>query len=57
MPARAAAAAVVARKIATLPPHERVSLSEGSGSTYAARPRGEAPEELEEGFFEDVCLL
>lgn len=57
VPARAAAAAAVARKIATLPPHERVSLSEGSGSVYAARPRGEAAEELEEVFYEDVCIL
>ncbi|KAG0616902.1 hypothetical protein M758_5G150000 [Ceratodon purpureus] len=53
VPARAAAAAAVARKIATLPPHERVSLSEGSGSVYASRPRGEAAEELEEVFYED----
>lgn len=57
MPARAAAAAAVARKIATLPPHERVSLSEGSGSIYAVRPRGETPEELEEVFYEEVCSL
>jgi hypothetical protein len=57
VPARAAAAAAVARKIATLPPHERVSRPEGSGSVYAARHRGEAAEELEEAFYEDVCLL
>lgn len=54
MPARAAAAAAVARKIATLPSHDRVSLSEGVGSMYAARPRGEPPEKLEEVFYEDV---
>lgn len=47
------------QEIATLPPHERVLLSVTEGSTpiYAARPRGEAPEELEEVFYEDVRLL
>jgi len=54
VPARAAAAAAVARKIATLPSHERVSLSDGVGSIYATRPRGEPPEKLEEVFYEDV---
>ncbi|XP_024374840.1 uncharacterized protein [Physcomitrium patens] len=53
VPARAAAAALVARKLATLPPHERVSLSGGAGSIYAARLRGEPPEKLEEVFYED----
>ena len=57
VPARAAAAAAVARKIATLPPHERASLSEGAGSLYAPRPRGELPEKLEEVFYEDVCFF
>lgn len=57
VPARAAAAALVARKLATLPPHERVSLSGGAGSIYAARLRGEPPEKLEEVFYEDVCYL
>ncbi|KAL3684404.1 hypothetical protein R1sor_002426 [Riccia sorocarpa] len=56
VPARAAAAAAVARKIATLPPHERLSLpstSDGGTSVYGRRPRGEPAEELEEGFYED----
>lgn len=56
VPARAAAAAAVARKIATLAPQDRLSLPDGSGSMFAARPRGETAEELEEAFYEDVCL-
>ncbi|KAL2652577.1 hypothetical protein R1flu_020705 [Riccia fluitans] len=56
VPARAAAAAAVARKIATLPPHERLSLSstsDGSTAIYGRRPRGEPAEELEESFYEE----
>jgi hypothetical protein len=57
VPARAAAAAAVARKIAALPPHERLSLTERPGSVYTTRPRGEPAEELEQVFYEDVCFL
>lgn len=53
VPARAAAAAAVARKIATLAPQDRLLLPDGSGSIFAARPRGETAEELEEAFYED----
>lgn len=57
MPARAAAAAVVARKIATLPPHERVLLSGVPDSISTARPRAETVQELEEVFYENVWHL
>ncbi|XP_073395811.1 uncharacterized protein [Physcomitrium patens] len=53
VPARAAAAAVVARKIATLPPHERVLLSGVPDSISTARPRAETVQELEEVFYEN----
>ncbi|BFI25231.1 syndetin [Marchantia polymorpha subsp. ruderalis] len=57
VPARAAAAAAVARKIAALPPHERLSLpstSDGTTSVYGGRrPRGEPADELEENFYEE----
>ncbi|XP_042512509.1 uncharacterized protein LOC122087436 [Macadamia integrifolia] len=56
VPARAAAAAAVARALAGLPPHQRLSLpssSEELVSIYGSRPRGEIVEELEEDFYEE----
>lgn len=56
VPARAAAAAAVARTIAGLPPHQRLTLPsnlEGSLSVYGGRPRGEKPEELDDLFYEE----
>ncbi|MCL7043169.1 hypothetical protein MKW94_003184, partial [Papaver nudicaule] len=56
VPARAAAAAAVARAIASLPPHQRHSLPSGSDelvSIYGSRPRGELVEEIEEEFYEE----
>ncbi|KAF8403173.1 hypothetical protein HHK36_011270 [Tetracentron sinense] len=59
VPARAAAAAAVARALAGLPPHQRLSLpssSEELVSIYGSRPRGQVVEELEEDFYEEVPL-
>ncbi|KAE9620591.1 hypothetical protein Lal_00019965 [Lupinus albus] len=56
VPARAAAAAAVARALAGLPPHQRYSLSSSSeelSSIYGSRPHGEVVEELEDGFYEE----
>ncbi|KAI3941275.1 hypothetical protein MKW92_021528 [Papaver armeniacum] len=56
VPARAVAAAAVARAIASLPPHQRHSLPSGSDelvSIYGSRPRGEIVEEIEEEFYEE----
>lgn len=56
IPPRAAAAAVIARAISALPPHQRHSLSSSSGeltSIYGSRPRGQVVEELEEEFYEE----
>ncbi|KAK7257667.1 hypothetical protein RIF29_31807 [Crotalaria pallida] len=56
VPARAAAAAAVARALAGLPPHQRYSLSSSSeelSSIYGSRPQGELVEELEDGFYEE----
>ncbi|KAJ6849930.1 syndetin [Iris pallida] len=56
VPARAAAAAAVARAIAGLPPHQRHALpsnSEELVSIYGSRPHGQAVEELEEDFYEE----
>ncbi|KAL6204913.1 hypothetical protein ACLB2K_022180 [Fragaria x ananassa] len=57
VPARAAAAAVVARAIAGLPPHQRYGLSSSSeelSSIYASRQQhGEEVEEIEEVFYEE----
>ncbi|XP_068645855.1 uncharacterized protein [Aristolochia californica] len=56
VPPRAVAAAVVARALAGLPPHQRLSLpsnSEELVSIYGQRPRGQVIEELEEEFYEE----
>ncbi|KAJ4970113.1 hypothetical protein NE237_003212 [Protea cynaroides] len=56
VPARAVAAAAVARALAGLPPHQRFSLPSGSEelvSIYGSRPSGEIVEELEEDFYEE----
>jgi hypothetical protein len=53
------AAAVIARRIAALPPHERGNLTErsGSGSFYTSKPHEEQQtEELEKEFYEEVCF-
>lgn len=58
VPARAAAAAAVARALAGLPPHQRYSLSSSSeelSSIYGSRP-GQVVEELENEFYEEVLL-
>lgn len=60
VPARAAAAATIARALAGLPPHQRhsfASSSEELSSIYGSRPRGQVVEELEEEFYEEVFLL
>jgi hypothetical protein len=57
VPARAAVAAAVARQIAALPPHERLSLSStslGTPSIYGAKPAGKTAEEVEEIYYEEV---
>ncbi|KAK3043635.1 hypothetical protein RJ639_001697 [Escallonia herrerae] len=56
VPARAAAAAAIARALAGLPPHQRYNLSSSSdelSSIYGSRPRGQVVEELEEEFYEE----
>lgn len=56
VPARAAAAAAVARALAGLPPHQRYSLSSSSeelSSIYGSRPDGQVVEELEDEFYEE----
>ncbi|KAL5580161.1 hypothetical protein UlMin_012603 [Ulmus minor] len=56
VPARAAAAAAVARALAGLPPHQRFSLSSSSeelSSIYGSRPHGQVVEEVEEDFYEE----
>ncbi|KAA8544155.1 hypothetical protein F0562_022209 [Nyssa sinensis] len=56
VPARAAAAAAIARALAGLPPHQRHSLSSSSeelSSIYGSRPHGQVVEELEEEFYEE----
>lgn len=59
VPARAAAAAAVARALAGLPPHQRYNLpssSEELRSIYGCRPQSQVVEELEEDFYEEVLL-
>lgn len=59
VPARAAAAAAVARALAGLPPHERFSLSSSStelSSIYGSRLPGPPVAELEEEFYEEVLF-
>ncbi|XP_027345196.1 syndetin isoform X2 [Abrus precatorius] len=56
VPARAAAAAAVARALAGLPPHQRYSLSSSSeelSSIYGSRPHSQVVEELEDEFYEE----
>lgn len=56
VPARAAAAAAVARALAALPPHQRLSFpssSEELSSIYGSRPPGQIVEELEGDFYEE----
>ncbi|KAL8130099.1 hypothetical protein V2J09_019254 [Rumex salicifolius] len=57
VPARAAAAAAVARAIATLPPHDRLSLPSNSdpltSSIYGSRPRGQSVQHPDEFFFKE----
>ncbi|XP_058199985.1 uncharacterized protein LOC131314987 isoform X1 [Rhododendron vialii] len=56
VPARAVAAAAVARALAGLPPHQRHSLSSSSeelSSIYGSRPHGQVVEEIEENFYEE----
>lgn len=60
VPARAAAAAAVARALAGVPPHQRYSLSSSSeelSSIYGSRPHGQPVAEIEEEFYEEVILL
>ncbi|XP_024441108.1 uncharacterized protein LOC7473002 isoform X1 [Populus trichocarpa] len=56
VPARAAAAAAVARVLAGMPPHQRFNLpssSEELRSIYGSIPQGHMVEELEEDFYEE----
>ncbi|KAK6936136.1 Vacuolar protein sorting-associated protein 54, N-terminal [Dillenia turbinata] len=59
VPARAAAAAAVARALAGVPPHERFSLPSSSAelssiySSTSSRPQGQVVEELEEVYYEE----
>ncbi|XP_028808130.1 syndetin isoform X2 [Neltuma alba] len=56
VPARAAAAAAVARALAGLPPHQQYSLSSSSeelNSIYGSRNHGREVEELEDEFYEE----
>ncbi|KAL5994593.1 hypothetical protein ACLOJK_024646 [Asimina triloba] len=56
VPARAVAAAAVARALAGLPPHQRLSLPSGSEelvSIYGTKPHGQIIEDLEEEFYEE----
>lgn len=58
VPARAAAAAAVARALATLPPDQRLSLPSSSAelsSIYGSSAHYPIVEELEEEFYEEVC--
>lgn len=59
VPARAVAAAVVARALAGVPPHQRFSLpsnSEDLVSVYGIKPHGQTIEELEEDFYREVFI-
>lgn len=59
VPARAVAAAVVARALAGVPPHQRFSLpsnSEDLVSVYGIKPHGQTVEELEEDFYREVFI-
>lgn len=59
VPARAAAAAAVARALSGLSPEQRFSLpssSEELNSIYGSRPQTEAVPELEDEFYEEVFI-
>ncbi|KAL3530480.1 hypothetical protein ACH5RR_009802, partial [Cinchona calisaya] len=56
VPERAAAAAIAARVLAALPPHQRYSLASSSeelSSIYGSSPNGQVVEELEEEFYQE----
>ncbi|CAN6460698.1 unnamed protein product [Victoria cruziana] len=56
VPVRAATAAAIARALATLPPHQRLSLPSHPGdlvSIYGVKQHDQAVEELEEDFYEE----
>lgn len=56
VPARAAAAAAIARALASLPPHQRYNISSSSEeltSIYGSSTRGEVVAELEEEFYQE----
>lgn len=56
---RAATAAAIARALASLPPHQRLSLPSHPGdlvSIYGVKQHDQAVEELEEDFYEEVIL-
>ncbi|KAG7019305.1 Syndetin [Cucurbita argyrosperma subsp. argyrosperma] len=56
VPARAVAAAAVARALAALPPHQRFGLSSSSeelSSIYGSRIHGQEVDELEDVFYEE----
>ncbi|CAL9154190.1 unnamed protein product [Musa acuminata subsp. burmannicoides] len=55
VPARAAAAAAVARALAGTPPHEKISFLSSSEvvSIYGSRSQGQTIDELEEDFYEE----
>lgn len=56
VPARAAAAAAIARALAGLPPHQRYNISSSSeelSSIYGSSTRGEVVAELEEEFYQE----
>nr|XP_043631842.1 syndetin [Erigeron canadensis] len=56
VPERAAAAAAIARALASIPPHQRQNISSSSeelSSMYGSEPGGEVLEKLEEEFYEE----
>lgn len=57
VPERAAAAATIARALASIPPHQRHNISSSSeelSSIYGSEPSKQVLEELEEEFYEEV---
>lgn len=59
VPARAQAAAAVARALSGLPPDQRYSLpssSEELMSIYGSKPQSQTVEDIEEKFYEEVFL-
>ncbi|XP_076921162.1 uncharacterized protein LOC143582500 [Bidens hawaiensis] len=56
VPERAAAAATIARALASIPPHQRQNISSSSeelSSIYGSEPSNQALEELEEEFYDE----